>query len=79
MNYSTDGKETANTIRGNAFKSTAHWDGDQLAIESKGSLGGNVTLKDRWSLSADGKTLSLQRHASRTLGSTDQTYVFEKQ
>jgi hypothetical protein len=80
MNYSTDGKETTNTIRKNEFKSIAHWEGDQLAIESKGSMGGAATtLKDHWSLSADGKTLTLQRHAARTIGSTEQKIVFEKQ
>jgi len=79
MIYSTDGKETTNTIRKNEFKSTAHWEADQLAIESKGSLGGPVTLKDRWSLSDDGKTLTLERHAARVIGSTDQKLVFEKQ
>lgn len=79
MNYSTDGKETTNTIRGNEFKSIAHWEGDQLAIESKGSLGRPVTLKDRWSLSEDGKTLTLQRHAAGVIGSTEQKIVFEKQ
>jgi hypothetical protein len=79
MNYFTDGRETTNTIRKNEFKSVAHWEGDQLAIESKGSLGGAVTLKDHWSLSEDGKTLTLQRHAARVIGSTDQKIVFEKQ
>jgi hypothetical protein len=80
MNYSTDSKETINTIRKSEFKSIAHWDGSQLAIESKGSLGGAATtLKDHWSLSEDGKTLTLQRHAARTIGSTDQTIVFDKQ
>lgn len=80
MNYFTDGKETTNTIRKNEFKSVAHWEGDQLSIESKGSFGGvATTLKDHWSLSQDGKTLTLQRHAARVIGSTDQKIVFEKQ
>jgi hypothetical protein len=80
MNYFTDGKETTNTIRKNEFKSVAHWEGDQLAIESKGSMGGAATtLKDHWSLSEDGKTLTLQRHAARVIGSTDQKMVFDKQ
>ena len=80
MNYSTDGKETTNTIRKNEFRSVAHWEGGQLAIESKGSFGGAATtLKDRWSLSEDGKTLTLQRHAARVIGSTDQKIVFDKQ
>ena len=79
MHYTTDGKETTNTIRQNEFKSIAHWEGDQLAIESKGTLGRPVTLKDHWSLSGDGKTLTLQRHAAMALGSTDQKMVFDKQ
>jgi len=79
MNYSTDGKETSNTVRGNQFKSTVHWDAAELVIESIGTLGGHVTLKDRWSLSADGKTLTIQRHAARTFGSTEQKIVFDKQ
>lgn len=80
LTYSTDGKETTNTIRGNEVKSTAKWDGDELAIDSKAQFNGtDITLKDRWALSADGKTLTISRHVGSSMGETDQKIVLEKQ
>jgi hypothetical protein len=80
MKYSTDGRETTNSVRGNEIKSTAKWEGDELAIDGKASFNGaDVTLKDRWSLSADGKTLTIQRHVNSPMGETDQKIVLEKQ
>ncbi len=80
LKYSTDGKETTNAIRGNEVKSTAKWDGDELTIAGKGSFNGSdVTLNDRWSLSADGKTLTIVRHVAGAMGETDQKIVLEKQ
>jgi hypothetical protein len=80
ITYSTDGKETTNSIRGNEIKSTAKWDGDILVIDSKGAFNGqDVTLNDHWSLSEDGKTLTITRHASTPIGDADQKVVLEKQ
>jgi len=80
LKYSTDGKETTNIVRGNEVKSTAKWDGDELAIDSKAQFNGaDVTLKDRWSLSADGKTITILRHVNSPMGETDQKIVLEKQ
>jgi len=80
MNYSTDGTETTNEMRGNTMKSIAKWDGDALVIETKGTFGDNaVTIQDRMSLSADGKTLTLKRHFSSSMGEADLTYNLEKQ
>jgi hypothetical protein len=78
--YSTDGKEATNTVNGNVFKSTLKWDGDDLSIDTKGSFGGNeFTAKDRWTLSEDGKTITVQRHLASSMGETDQKILFEKQ
>jgi ABC-type transport system substrate-binding protein len=79
--YTTDGKESTNSINGNVFKSTVKWDGDDLSVDTKGSFNGmDVTIKDRWTLSEDGKTITVQRHlASASMGETDQKVVFEKQ
>lgn len=78
--YSTDGKETTNHIRGNEVKSTAKWEGDDLVIAGKTQFNGaEVALSDRWSLSADGKTLTIQRHVNSPMGETDQKIVLEKQ
>ena len=80
MKYSTDGKETTNTVRGNEIKSIAKWDGDDLVIDGKANFNGaDVTLKDRWTLSADGKTIVIQRHVNSPMGETDQKIVLEKQ
>jgi hypothetical protein len=79
-NYSTDAKETTNTFGPNEMKSVAKWDGDTLAIQTKGSFGDSeVTIKDKWELSADGKTLTIQRHFSSSQGEMDQKMIFEKQ
>ena len=80
MKYSTDGKETTNSVRGNQIKTTAKWDGDELAIAGKTQFNGaNVTMNDRWSLSPDGKTLTIQRHVNSPMGETNQKIVLEKQ
>ncbi len=80
MNYSTDGKETTNELRGNTMKSVAKWDGEELVINTKGTFGDNeITILDRMSLSTDGKTLTLKRHFSSAMGEADQTLILEKQ
>src|ERR1700735_4544228 len=56
MKCSTDGKETTNEMMGNPVKVTAKWDGDALVVSAKLDLQGNeITLTDKWTLSADGK------------------------
>lgn len=78
--YSTDGKETTNAFGPNEMKSTAKYEGEVLVIETKGSFGGNdVTMKDQWELSGDGKTITVKRHFASSQGEMDQKLVLEKQ
>ena len=78
--YTTDGKEVTNTRGPQEIKSTVTWDGDKLVVSSKLSFQGNdVSLKNVWSLSADGQTLTQNQHLSAAMGEADQTMVFEKQ
>ncbi len=78
--YTTDGKECVNTIRDNESKSVVKWDGDALLFDTKGKFGDNdFNLKDKWTLSADGKVLTVERHFSSSMGEGDQKLVFEKQ
>jgi hypothetical protein len=80
LKYTTDGKESTNEIRGNTIKSSAKWEGDALVINSKGSFGGNdLTITDKWTLSEDGKTLTIGRHFVSSQGELDQKVVMEKQ
>ena len=62
MIYTMDGKECVNHVRGNVVKSTARWEGDDLVIDSKVFALRQADIQDRWSLSADGKTITLRRH-----------------
>lgn len=80
MSYTTDGKECTNEIRGNPMKSTVKWDGDVLVIEGKGRFGDTeFTMRGKWTLSADGKTLTMETHYSSSMGELDQKQVLEKQ
>ncbi len=80
-NYTTDGKESTNQgFGGSEMKSTASWDGETLVMETKGAFGDTpFTMKDRWALSGGGKTLTVLRHFSSSMGEADQKLVFAKQ
>jgi len=80
MVYTTDGKECVNHPGGNEMKSTLKWEGDDLAIDTKGSFNGmDFTAKDHWTLSDGGKTMTIQRHASAAGGEFDMKLVLDKQ
>jgi hypothetical protein len=79
LKYTTDGGESTNEFRGNPMKSTTSWDGDTLLINTKGSFAGNeIKLADKWSLSGDGKVLTINRRITSPQGELDQTIVLEK-
>jgi hypothetical protein len=73
--YRTDGKETRNMVDGDPLFTTAHWDGDVLVFESKLISDTDTTeLYDRWTLSPDGKTLTVER--KQKVGYDEQKMVF---
>lgn len=81
FSYTTDGKECQNAI-GDQFKmtSTVKWDGDILVFDSKMDFQGNAMAgTDKWTLSPDGKTITVQRHFSGPMGDGDSVIVLEKQ
>jgi hypothetical protein len=80
VKYTTDGKESTNMMRDNPAVSVVKWDGDVLTFETKGKFGDNeFTMKDRWTLSEDGKVLTMQRLFSSSFGEGEQKVVMEKQ
>lgn len=80
VSYTTDGKEAVNTMGPRETKSTLKWDGSNLKVSSKFLYNNSpVTGEATWSLSADGKTLTINGHFSSAMGEADQTLVFEKQ
>jgi hypothetical protein len=80
LKYTTDGKVCINKVTNGDAKGTAHWEGDALIIESS-QQNGEQELKSRevWTLSADGKTLTIQNHLTLPQGGVDVKQVFEKQ
>lgn len=80
FNYTTDGKECTNEMRGNPIKSVLKWDGDTLVITSKSKFNDNeMTIEDKWTVSADGSTMTLLRHFSSSMGEMDTKLILEKQ
>jgi len=77
----TSGKETKNPGFGGAdVLSTAHWEGVSLVVDSKMSFQGNdMKIKDTYTLSADGKTLTEVAHVESGMGNFDLTSVYDKQ
>ena len=79
--YTTDGKESTNEgFQGSTTKSVAKWDGDTLVIDSKGQFGDNeFTMTQKWTLSADGKTLTVVQVFKSAMGEGEAKLIFDKQ
>jgi hypothetical protein len=78
MIYTIDGKECTNHVNGNLVKATVRWEGAELVIDSKVFALRHADIEDRWSLSADGKTITLRRHMTGAV-TADQKVVFDRQ
>jgi hypothetical protein len=76
LKYTTDGKPAENK----GSKGSAKWDGDKLVLDSVREFqGSELKLHDVWTLSADGKTLTVNSHLAVPQGEFDVTWVFDKQ
>lgn len=79
VNYSTDGKETTNSIGDFVSKSTPKWEGANLIVNTKLKINdADVDVVATWVLGADGKTLTISAHITSAMGEADQKLVFEK-
>jgi hypothetical protein len=76
LKYTTDGKPAENK----GSKGMAKWDGDKLVVDSVRDMQGTeLKSHDVWSLSADGKTLTVNSHLTAPQGEFDILFVFDKQ
>lgn len=59
----------------------ASWNGEKLAVDTSASFQGQVDISGHnvYSLSPDGKTLTITNHASTSMGDFDTSLVFDKQ
>ncbi len=75
----TDGRENVNTVRGNEIRSTVTWNGLSLISHAKTTVNGvSLQVVDQWTLSEDGRVLTVSRTVSAPQGNAEQTYVYEK-
>jgi hypothetical protein len=78
--YTTDGKMCVNQGPMGESKSTLKWDGNTLVIETKMDFqGAEVGITNKWTLSEDGKTLTVNLHFSTPMGDGDAKMVYDKQ
>jgi hypothetical protein len=75
LKYSTDGQSAVN----GANQGSARWEGDKLVIESSREYQGTkLSQSEEWTLSPDGKTLTIATHLKLPNGEFDVKQVFEK-
>jgi hypothetical protein len=80
MKYTTDGKPSTNKTARGEVTGTAAWDGEVLTITTKREFqGGEMTQAERWNLSEDGKTLTINNKITAPQGEFDLKFVLEKQ
>jgi hypothetical protein len=76
FNYTTAGEETANQIGDRTARTRARWEGSDLAIESwLDTPARQLHFKDHWSLSCDGRTLTMAHRDDDLAG---QIVVYDK-
>ena len=79
LTYAVDGKPHTNTIGGGEVTSTLKWEGGVLVMASVVQTAqGPADVNDRFSLSADGSTLTIGRSIDVQGQSFAQTLVFAK-
>ena len=76
-NYTLDGKVNHNSWDGIEVKSSQSWDGSTLVFNI--TRGTNSQYKEEWSLSPDGKTLTIVRHTIFSHSDLTEKFVFDKQ
>ena len=68
-----------NSWRGLPMRSTATWDGSTFVIDSKVAGARPATMKEKYTLSPDGNTLTVDMVTTMNGKDVPQTMVFEKQ
>ena len=78
--YTTDGKESVNKLLGVEVKSVAAWDGPNLTIKYKREVQGmEISFVENWTLSAEGKVLTIVNNLSTPQGEFALKIVMDKQ
>ncbi len=77
--WTLDGKESVNRIGGNEVKAVAGWRGPILQVRSKTTVQGTaLAMTDQYSLSDDGREMTIFRTINGPQGELEQRYVYDK-
>ena len=77
--WTLDGKESVNVIDGNEVRAVAGWRGPILQVRLKvAAKGRSLAMTDQYSLSSDGRELTLFRTIAGPQGEIEQRYVYDK-
>ncbi|MGH9664651.1 MAG: hypothetical protein ACRD9L_09535 [Bryobacteraceae bacterium] len=80
LNLTTDGQNCVNKVHDIEVTSVAHWEGDNLLISSTENFhGADIHQIEKWTLSQDGKTLTIGTRVSAPQGQYNILAVFDKQ
>jgi hypothetical protein len=80
VRYTTDGKESVNTVRGVESKGTMIWDGTSLELTSTRSMNGaEISTKERWTMTSKGKVLTVVNKTNTPQGEITFTVVLNKE
>ena len=80
VTYKLDGTESINKLGNTEVKSVAKWDGKNVVVDSKRDFQGTeITSKETWVLSEDGKTLNIDINVGTPQGDFTIKQVYEKQ
>ena len=75
----TDGSDSVNKLRGTDVKSVAKWDGDKLTVKSKREAQGmEINLTETWTMSADGKVLTVINAVSTPQGDFEAKVIMDR-
>jgi len=79
VKMTTDGKEFVNNAHGHEIKGTAVWDGRILLVTKKLDMQGTqIVVKEKWTMSEDGKSITQEISISSPQGELKQTAVLDK-
>lgn len=77
--YRTDGGEAVNRVLGQDVKTTGRRDGAALEFDSEARLAlFKFTVREHWTVSADGRTLTQERTSHGPMGDEKQRLVFQR-
>jgi hypothetical protein len=79
VRVTTDGKEFTNELHGQSIKGTAKWDGATLVVTQKASMQGTeIVVVQRWTLSADRKSITQEVSISTPQGELQQKAILDR-